>query len=229
MGTRSNITVHRTDGKWARIYCHWDGYISYNGKILFENYKTQKKNEQLVRLGYLSSLGELVGKKHPFDKPPRHVNFNYDVTNPAYLEYDKKYGRMCTAYGRDRGEKDTKADIFDLLVDAWPEPDTDAEFIYVWTEGKWFVGRPNDGLSGLIPLSDAVVMDDTLNHVAFSRDDWPFLMQQRNLLERDIETQVSISDVAELNNEFAAIHTMFREIVFSMRDELHAVTRLVTK
>ncbi len=47
MGTRSDIIVNRTDGKWARIYCHWDGYIEHKGKILFENYSSQEKAEAL--------------------------------------------------------------------------------------------------------------------------------------------------------------------------------------
>lgn len=38
MGTRSAIVLKREDGKYQGIYCHWDGYPSNNGKILFENY-----------------------------------------------------------------------------------------------------------------------------------------------------------------------------------------------
>lgn len=69
MGTRSDIIVRRTDGSWKRIYCHWDGYLEHNGKILFEHYNSQELAEALVAPGDLSSLGEIVGEKHPFDAP----------------------------------------------------------------------------------------------------------------------------------------------------------------
>ncbi len=54
MGTRSDIIVHRADGKWARIYCHWDGFVDHNGTILHEHYTTQEKCDALVALGYIS-------------------------------------------------------------------------------------------------------------------------------------------------------------------------------
>jgi hypothetical protein len=41
------------------IYCHWDGHIETNGKILFENYN-REKTEQLIALGNISSLGTLL-------------------------------------------------------------------------------------------------------------------------------------------------------------------------
>lgn len=62
MGTRSDIIVHLADGTWKRIYCHWDGYLSHNGRILFESYNTQKKAEALVAPGDLSSLDDKCTK-----------------------------------------------------------------------------------------------------------------------------------------------------------------------
>ena len=38
MATRSTIALEFADGTVQQVYCHWDGYIDHNGKILFENY-----------------------------------------------------------------------------------------------------------------------------------------------------------------------------------------------
>jgi hypothetical protein len=42
------------------IYCHWDGYLSNNGRILMTYYKDLKKIKRLVALGSLSSLEQHV-------------------------------------------------------------------------------------------------------------------------------------------------------------------------
>ena len=38
MATRNRIAIENQDGTVISIYCHWDGHIETNGKILFENY-----------------------------------------------------------------------------------------------------------------------------------------------------------------------------------------------
>lgn len=132
MGTRSDIIVKRQDGKYARIYCHWDGYVSHNGKILFEHYGTQAKAEALVFGGDLSSLSEKCTK-------PKGHSFNSVV--PGH----------CVYYGRDRGEKGTEAQVFSTLRAAWPQ-DSGTEFTYVWQDGKWLVGDPDADASSLVDL-----------------------------------------------------------------------------
>ena len=162
MGTRSDIIVHCADGKWRRIYCHWDGYLSHNGRILFDHYTDQKKNEKLVGLGDISSLQANIGRKHPFDAP--------SYGSKKWEEYQKKYGDMCLAYGRDRGEEGTEAHVFDTLFDTWPDNQTGTEFTYVWcsnpraavgerpdpANAKWWVGDPDKGTQTLIDLGDAL-------------------------------------------------------------------------
>ena len=39
MSTRSNISIKRKDGTYDKIYCHSDGYLEYNGRILDTFYK----------------------------------------------------------------------------------------------------------------------------------------------------------------------------------------------
>lgn len=161
MGTRSDIIVHRADGKWARIYCHWDGYLSNNGRILFDHYTSQAQAEALVALGDISSLGPEIGIKHAFEAPSRYAGKSMK-TSKAFADYERKYGRMVKAYGRDRGETGTEATIGDSLFEVWPEHDTWTEFTYVWDEGKWWVGDPDQGTQTLVDLGDALTGKRTI-------------------------------------------------------------------
>jgi hypothetical protein len=56
MATRSRIAIENQDGTVKSIYCHWDGYLSNNGKILFDHFDREKL-EKLIELGDISSLG----------------------------------------------------------------------------------------------------------------------------------------------------------------------------
>jgi hypothetical protein len=56
MSTRSRIGIENQDGTISSIYCHHDGYISHNGKILQESYLDREKIQQLIELGDISSL-----------------------------------------------------------------------------------------------------------------------------------------------------------------------------
>ena len=95
MGTRSRIGVMHGD-KCKSVYCHWDGYLSHNGKILQEHYDSAKANH-LVALGNLSTLGKEIGEKHAFSQ--------FELTDPAEIEAHKKLTEtQCTFYTRDRGE-----------------------------------------------------------------------------------------------------------------------------
>ena len=38
MATRSTIALEFADGTVQQVYCHWDGYLDYNGKLLAEHY-----------------------------------------------------------------------------------------------------------------------------------------------------------------------------------------------
>jgi hypothetical protein len=60
MATRSRIAIEKQDGTVDSIYCHWDGYLSHNGKILFNHYDNEKL-EKLIGLGDISTLRESTG------------------------------------------------------------------------------------------------------------------------------------------------------------------------
>ena len=58
MSTRSNIGIKRKNGNVEVVYCHNDGYLSYNGKMLLDNYQEIDKVNSLINLGDMSYLKE---------------------------------------------------------------------------------------------------------------------------------------------------------------------------
>jgi hypothetical protein len=56
MSTRSFIGMVNRDLTITSVYCHWDGYVEYNGKMLLEHYDTPAKVRKLLHKGDFSSL-----------------------------------------------------------------------------------------------------------------------------------------------------------------------------
>jgi hypothetical protein len=56
MSTRSNIGIRETDGTVKTIYCHWDGYPQYVGRLLLTYYTTEQDVRGLLDLGDISEL-----------------------------------------------------------------------------------------------------------------------------------------------------------------------------
>jgi hypothetical protein len=56
MGTRSTIALEFADGTVEQVYCHWDGYLENNGKILQAHDMDPFKVKALLALGGFSSL-----------------------------------------------------------------------------------------------------------------------------------------------------------------------------
>lgn len=128
MGTRSRIGIHNEDGTVTSIYCHWDGYVTHNGRILMEHYTTEERVRELMALGNLSSLGPAIGVKHPFRNPNGYGT-------PAYDEWEKQHHGMCTAYVRDRGETNAVA----KTVPSGQFEGLFEEYNYLFIHGRWLV------------------------------------------------------------------------------------------
>lgn len=63
MGTPSMIGCFNDEtGTVTATYCHYDGYLEYNGKMLVENYNTPERAEAVANAGYLSALEEDLNK-----------------------------------------------------------------------------------------------------------------------------------------------------------------------
>ena len=56
MATRSTIALEYADGTVGQIYCHWDGYLEHNGKILLNAYTNPPKVQKLLDNGDTSTL-----------------------------------------------------------------------------------------------------------------------------------------------------------------------------
>lgn len=120
MATRSYIGVRNENEIIDYIYCHWDGYVDYNGKILIQHYTDMNKIKALMELGDLSSLGKEIGEKHNFDAAK-------DSTFRGFREW-------CLAYGRDRGEKNEgiRTGDFRKLTS-----DRAVDYVYIFNGNSW--------------------------------------------------------------------------------------------
>jgi len=54
MATRSTIALEFADGTVGQVYCHSDGYLSYNGQVLFQHYSDPFKLQELIDNGDVS-------------------------------------------------------------------------------------------------------------------------------------------------------------------------------
>ena len=133
MATRSvisKIDKKVSNGEITAVYCHSDGYLKWNGKILNEHYTNENKVDELLSNGGISMLNENIGKPG--------IDFN---------DY-KKFGSLKQSrfYHRDRGEE--------LKIQTWNDglrsfveeakSSYGAEFIYMFEEvengeGIWYV------------------------------------------------------------------------------------------
>ncbi len=119
MSTRSFICVEQDDGSYKGVYCHSDGYLTYNGAMLLDHYNSRDKANEIIALGDLSLLCE---------------NLYPDPDKPHGFDYDKRQEDVTVAYGRDRGEKGTEARAITLedAKESW------CEYMYVYTkENNW--------------------------------------------------------------------------------------------
>ena len=135
MSTNSTIAVVREDGQVAQIYCHWDGYIEHNGRMLVDHYNTQELAEELVSLGDLSQLCENI---HP---------------RPGEIHaFRNAQAGVCVYYGRDRHETDVDVRVFQDLEE-YNLKYQSQEYNYLFEKGRWFCHHRRHGL---VPVREAV-------------------------------------------------------------------------
>ena len=120
MSTRSLICEKIGRNQYKAIYCHSDGYLTYNGAMLIDHYKDRKKVEELLNLGNISCLCEKV---------------NPDPSRPHSFDYSQRQADVVVAYGRDRGEENQEARICSLQkLKKWDW----IEYIYIFNDkGEW--------------------------------------------------------------------------------------------
>ena len=110
MATRSIIAKLDETGVQA-IYCHNDGYLSNNGKILDQNYADEVKVDNLIAQGDCSSLRDTI-----------------EDTTFYHRDKNEPYSRVKAV-----NLNNEKA----LLKHAFER--CDAEFVYMFAFGHWYV------------------------------------------------------------------------------------------
>ena len=133
MATRSTIALLRDNGEVVKVYCHWDGYLENNGELLVKHYNTPEKIEALLALGDISSLGEVVGEKHPFDTYDKSKLSAEDLA----LADRAEDGAWTKYYGRDRGETGTEAKVYKDLGEYEAKAQFE-EYNYCFIYGTWY-------------------------------------------------------------------------------------------
>tara|TARA_B110000977_G_scaffold88332_1_gene117414 strand:+ start:217 stop:669 length:453 start_codon:yes stop_codon:yes gene_type:complete len=124
MGTRSAIGYKTATGIRA-VYCHYDGYVSNNGKILQEHYQAAYKICRLIEQGDMSTLQAepmfTIGSGHSFETPEQGV---------------------VVYYGRDRGETGCETREF-ANVDEFETEMSGmcCEYLYLFNGQEWIVSK----------------------------------------------------------------------------------------
>jgi len=156
MGTRSTIALEFADGTVQQVYCHWDGYLSWNGKMLQKHYSNPFILRDLIDLGDISSLKPTVGTKHAF---------SHFGTEMKQEEYDALYGEMTTFYGRDRGETGTDSKKFKSYEDYIANHQYEEyEYILRNINGKavWFVADHSETYLPLAERLETIKEEETV-------------------------------------------------------------------
>ena len=110
MGTRSRIGIELKDQSILSVYCHYDGYPSFNGRILRDNFDTVEKVKELIDGGDMSCTWTNAGWK----------NETLPETGPLY--YSQR-GEDCPP----RLDKDVEEFFSD-----------GEEYSYIFRNGNWF-------------------------------------------------------------------------------------------
>lgn len=133
MSTNSTIAIELEDGRIEQVYCHWDGYIEYVGRVLFDSYSDPEKLRELISHGDISSLTSEIGVKHPFSSSECGVD-----------EWKPEYEEMTTFYGRDRGEQVVSSRHF-TSYNEYIEHFNPEEYNYLLSDNVWFVNIHKEG------------------------------------------------------------------------------------
>lgn len=128
MSTNANISVKINETEALSIYNHWDGYPSWVGKLLLENYSDPVKARALVDLGDVSVLAPSLGTAED-------IALGHSFNNPRE--------GVSVFYGRDRGEDGVDACL--CSIDE-VKNNPSQEYDYYFDGENWFViGGSIDG------------------------------------------------------------------------------------
>lgn len=122
MSTRSSISIKNENGTYTSVYCHNDGYPSWNGRILYDFYKTPDQIQKLLAFGDMSVLGSKL-----------------EPENPKTHSFDTPESDTCVFYHRDRGEdwsnvKPTQCKSIKDIIDKMG-----GSYDYIFENNNWYM------------------------------------------------------------------------------------------
>ena len=120
MSTPAFIGKKNEDGTVTSIYVNADGYPSYMGKMLKQNYKDPEKLDKLLALGDCSSIDKEV-----------------DVPEGVEHTYDNPVDGITVAYHRDRGEDWDEVEPTVSMDEDTFKRRAGTDFWYLFKDGKW--------------------------------------------------------------------------------------------
>lgn len=122
MGTRSRIGYELPDHTVVSVYCHWDGYVEHNGRILVEHYQNREDVKELIDGGSMSSL-----------RTSQTWNSRYELNG---IDENAEYTRdPQPLYHTERGEE---IDIMHSSFDQFISDNCGEEYAYLFDlNGTW--------------------------------------------------------------------------------------------
>ena len=146
MGTRSRIGLALGPDQIISVYCHYDGYIQNNGRILRDKYTTKEQVQELIDGGDMSCLES----NHTWDSKPlkRRVIHANGETELIYMEHpdgswimDIEKEVPAPLYYSERGED---APPVVSTFDEFCKDTCGEEWCYLFTPGEgwqcWILG-----------------------------------------------------------------------------------------
>ena len=131
MGTRSRIGYELPDHSVVSVYCHWDGYVERNGRILVEHYQDREAVKELIDGGSMSSLRT----SHVWEtKAVRDENGKIVTNEDGSLMYEPTRSEQPLYY-TERGEELSvqHTSFDDFCNNSWCE-----EYAYLYDlNGNW--------------------------------------------------------------------------------------------
>jgi hypothetical protein len=132
MGTRSRIGYELLDHSVVSSYCHYDGYLEGNGRILAEHYQNREDVKELIDGGSMSSLR--TRQMWNSGSSLRDENGEYICDSEGYMMYENDREPQPMYHSeRGDGEEPMHSD-FDTFVAG----NSCEEFAYLYDlNGNW--------------------------------------------------------------------------------------------
>lgn len=139
MSTRSYILKENDDGTYIGVYCHHDGYLTYNGAMLLDHYNSRERVDNLLSMGNISVLNEKI---EPYPGTPHN--------------FESRQEDVSLFYKRDGYSKDNEDARIVNLKDL-DDPASWIEYCYIFSkDNKWHYFKCGELNKGIIDLEEGL-------------------------------------------------------------------------